>query len=56
MPKSENVEEVMLGRQGVIKGVRPHSIVIDMSTIDPSVSRRIAQLFLSKDIKMLDAP
>jgi len=56
LPNPEVVEKVMLGENGVIEGVRSNAIIIDMSTIDPSVSRRIAQVFLSKSIKMLDAP
>ncbi len=56
LPKSEDVKEVMLGDQGVIGGVKSSSIIIDMSTIDASVSRNIAQAFLAKNIKMLDAP
>jgi 3-hydroxyisobutyrate dehydrogenase len=56
LPKSKDVEEVMLGDEGIIGGVKSSSILIDMSTIDASVSRNIAQVFLAKNIKMLDAP
>jgi 3-hydroxyisobutyrate dehydrogenase len=56
LPKSEDVEKVLLGEGGVIEGVKSDAIVIDMSTIDASVSRRIAQVFLSKNVRMLDAP
>ena len=56
LQKSEDVENAILGENGVIEGVKSHSVIIDMSTIDPSVSRRIAQVLLSKNIKMLDAP
>ena len=56
LPRSEHVEEVILGENGVLEGVNPGSIVIDMSTIDPSVSRKIAGVLLSKDVKVLDAP
>jgi 3-hydroxyisobutyrate dehydrogenase-like beta-hydroxyacid dehydrogenase len=56
LPKSEDVEKVLLGEGGVIEGVKSDAIVIDMSTIDASVSRRIAQVFLSKKVRMLDAP
>jgi 3-hydroxyisobutyrate dehydrogenase len=56
LPKSEDVEKVILGKNGVIEGIKSNSIIIDMSTIDPSVSRRIAQVVLPKNIKMLDAP
>jgi len=56
LPKSEDVEEVTLGEGGVLEGAKSNTVIVDMSTIDPSVSRRIAQVFSSKNIKMLDAP
>ena len=56
VPNSEDVEKVILGQNGVMEGVKGDSIVIDMSTIDPSVSRRISETLLTKSIKMLDAP
>ena len=56
LPKSEDVEKVLVGEGGVIEGAKNDAIVIDMSTIDASVSRNIAQVFLAKNIKMLDAP
>ena len=36
---SPDVEEVLLGPQGVIHGARPGLIVIDMSTISPIASK-----------------
>jgi 2-hydroxy-3-oxopropionate reductase/2-hydroxymethylglutarate dehydrogenase len=56
LPNSEDVEKVILGENGVAEGAKSSSVVIDMSTIDASVSRRIAQVLQSKKIKMLDAP
>jgi 2-hydroxy-3-oxopropionate reductase/2-hydroxymethylglutarate dehydrogenase len=56
LPNSKDVEEVILGENGVMEGAKDDSIVVDMSTIDPSVSRRISQVLLTKGIKMLDAP
>ena len=56
LPKSEDVEKVLLGENGVHEGIKSHTIIIDMSTIDPSVSRRISQVFSSKNLEMLDAP
>lgn len=53
---SQDVEEVLLGPSGVIHGVKPGTIVIDMSTISPIRTREIAARFREKDIKMLDAP
>jgi len=56
LPNSGDVEKAILGENGVIEGVKSDAIVIDMSTIDPSISRKMAQILLSKKIKMLDAP
>jgi 2-hydroxy-3-oxopropionate reductase/2-hydroxymethylglutarate dehydrogenase len=56
VPNSGDVEKVILGKDGVLEGLKSHSIVIDMSTIDPSVSRKIAKTLREKDIHMLDAP
>ncbi len=56
LPNSADVEKAILGENGVIEGAKSNSIVIDMSTVDPSVSRKMAQILLPKKIKMLDAP
>lgn len=56
LPNSDDVEKAILGGKGVIEGAKSNSIVIDMSTIDPSVSRKIAKVLLEKNIKVLDAP
>ena len=53
---SPDVEQVVLGPQGVIHGVRPGSVVIDMSSISPKVTREIAARLEEKGAHMLDAP
>ncbi len=53
---SPDVEEVVLGKDGVIEGVKPGSVVIDMSTISPKVTRYIAAQLREKAAHMLDAP
>lgn len=53
---SSDVEEVLLGSRGVIKGARKGNITIDMSTISPAVTRRIAAELAEKGVAMLDAP
>lgn len=53
---SKDVEEVLLGPNGVINGVKPGTIVIDMSTISPIKTREMASRFAERGIKMLDAP
>ena len=50
------VEEVVLGQNGAIEGAKPGSVVIDMSTISPSVTRTIAGRLKGRGVDMLDAP
>ncbi|MGD0972274.1 MAG: NAD(P)-dependent oxidoreductase [Desulfobaccales bacterium] len=51
-----DVEEVVLGNNGIIHGARPGSVVVDMSTISPDATRKIEQVVRAKGIKMIDAP
>jgi 3-hydroxyisobutyrate dehydrogenase len=51
-----DVQAVVLGDQGVIHGVRPGCLLIDMSTISPQVTREIAAALSEKGVHMLDAP
>jgi 3-hydroxyisobutyrate dehydrogenase-like beta-hydroxyacid dehydrogenase len=51
-----DVEQVLLGSDGVIQGARPGTIVIDFSTISPQATKRIAAALAKKQIQMLDAP
>jgi len=53
---SAAVESVILGPSGVIEGVREGMIVIDMSTISPSVTKKVAAKLKEKGVEMLDAP
>ncbi len=56
LPDTPQVEEVLLGSGGVIEGAREGLIVIDMSTISPSVTRTLADRLAERGIAMLDAP
>ncbi|GMQ79380.1 MAG: NAD(P)-dependent oxidoreductase [Anaerolineae bacterium] len=51
-----DVEEVILGENGVIHGAQPGALVIDMSTISPKKTKDIANLLEENEIHMLDAP
>jgi 3-hydroxyisobutyrate dehydrogenase len=51
-----DVEAVILGEKGIIQGARAGAIVVDMSTISPSTTRRISAELAKKGIHMLDAP
>lgn len=52
----EDVKAVVLGKDGVIEGARPGSVVIDMSTISPAAAREVAAALAEKGIHMVDAP
>ena len=56
LPNSPQVTEVLLGKDGVIEGARPGTIVVDMSSIAPLVARECAKKLAEKQIEMLDAP
>ncbi|MDD2816802.1 MAG: 2-hydroxy-3-oxopropionate reductase [Thiotrichaceae bacterium] len=51
-----DVEQVILGENGVIHGAKAGSLVIDMSSISALTTRTIAQSLAAKNIEMLDAP
>jgi 2-hydroxy-3-oxopropionate reductase len=51
-----DVEQVVLGPDGIVEGARPGSVVIDNSTISPSATRRIAAALRDKGVELLDAP
>jgi len=53
---SSDVEEVVLGDDGIIHGARHGSVVVDMETIAPAAARSIAQALEAKGVDMLDAP
>ena len=56
LPDTPDVEAVMLGPDGVAMGVQPGALVIDMSSIDPIATARIAGQLRAKGAGYLDAP
>ena len=56
LPSSPQVEEVALGERGIIHGARAGQVYIDMSTIDPITTRRVAAALAERGVQMLDAP
>ena len=51
-----DVERVILGKDGLIHGVHPGSVVVDMSTISPAATRTFASELKKRGADMLDAP
>jgi 3-hydroxyisobutyrate dehydrogenase len=56
LPSSSHVEAVYLGSGGVLEAVGAGRLCVDMSTIDPSVSRRVAAALTGRQARFLDAP
>jgi 2-hydroxy-3-oxopropionate reductase len=56
LPNSPDVERVALGPDGIVEGARSGLIFIDMSTISPVVSQKIARALEPRGVRMLDAP
>lgn len=56
LPEPQHVEEVVLGADGIAKGMRKGGVVIDMSTIDPQTSQRVGAELAKLGIDMVDSP
>lgn len=56
LPSAAVVEEVTTGSRGLADNLKAGSLVIDLSTNLPSVSRRIAARLAEKGIEFADAP
>lgn len=56
LPASKHVKEVVLSENGILAGAKAGSVIIDMSSITPEVSRELAAEAAKKGVGMLDAP
>jgi 2-hydroxy-3-oxopropionate reductase len=56
LPDTPDVERVLTGPDGVLSALQPGAIVIDMSSISPVVTERLASLVATRGGSMLDAP
>ena len=56
LPDSPDVEQVVAGAGGVLEGIRAGALLVDMSSISPVVTRRLAKLLEVERAAMLDAP
>ncbi len=56
LPSSPHAESVYTGDGGVLAAARKGTLCVDMSTIDPSVSRRIAAAATERGVRFMDAP
>lgn len=56
LPNSPHVRAAVLGEDGVLDGAKEGTVLIDMSSIDPTESRKIGAEIAKKGLEMLDAP
>lgn len=56
LPNSPDVKEAVLGKNGVLEGAKPGTILIDMSSIAPLASKEVAEKAKEKGVTVLDAP
>ncbi len=56
LPDSADSDAAILGPNGVLEGAATGSIIVDMSSIAPSVSQKISAECAKKGVDMLDAP
>src|SRR5438128_2366929 len=56
LPSSANVEAAYLGPGGILEGIAAGRLCVDMSTIDPGTSQRVAARLKERGLRFLDAP
>ena len=56
LPDSKDVKKVILGKDGLIKKLKSNSIIVDMSTISPEITKLLCKKLKSKKIDFIDAP
>src|SRR5207248_7199955 len=56
VPNSPHVKAAIFGENGVAEGIKPGSLVVDMSSIDPTVSREVGGMLKEHGVRFIDAP
>ena len=56
LPSPVEVEQVALGPGGLVEGLQPGSIYVDLTTGSPTLIRRIQAVFAEHNVQVLDAP
>jgi len=56
LPNGAIVEQVLLGEQGIFAGAKPGFTIIDMSSVAPTFTRKMAKLAFEQQINYIDAP
>jgi len=56
LPTSSIVEKVIYDQNGILNTAKKNTFIVDMTTGEPEISRKISQQLLSQDINFIDAP
>ena len=56
VPNGPHVKTAVFGENGVLEGIKSGSLVVDMSSIDPGISREVGTGLKEKGVRFLDAP
>ena len=56
LPDGPEVEQVVLGAGGILAGCKAGSLIIDLSSINPLVSQKIAKVCAASGVDFVDAP
>jgi 2-hydroxy-3-oxopropionate reductase len=56
VPNSPHVKAAILGPNGVAEGAKKGALVVDMSSIDPTVSKEVGAELAKKGVRFVDAP
>jgi 3-hydroxyisobutyrate dehydrogenase-like beta-hydroxyacid dehydrogenase len=56
LPSSAEVEQVIYGADGLLAASRPGMIIVDSTTADPQITRKIGKDLAARSVEMIDAP
>ena len=56
LPTSNEVKRIVLGKNGISSYLAPGSLIADMTSGDPTVTREISGLIFENKIELIDAP
>ena len=56
LPAPKDVEDVAIGLEGILEGIKPGGIYLDLSTVRPTLIRELEPKFRAKGAHFLDAP
>lgn len=56
LPDSADVEDVVLGADGILDSIEPGALLIDMSSIAPATARSVSEAARTRGVRPLDAP